>query len=76
MDGQAQQRQAKVLETLRKMNIGGQIIDREDRGRRRRGLVQRMRDLVEDIERSRAHHRPLDQRPPAVARGSPESRST
>ena len=52
MDGQAQQRQAKVLETLRKLNIGGQIIDREDGDVRRRGLVQRMRDLVEDIERA------------------------
>src|SRR5262249_13099078 len=27
LEGQAQQRQAKVLETLRKLNIGGQIID-------------------------------------------------
>jgi RNA polymerase primary sigma factor len=52
MDGQAQQRQAKVLETLRTLNIGGQIIDREDGDVRRRGLVQRMRDLVEDIERA------------------------
>src|SRR5262245_7289903 len=52
VDGQAQQRQAKVLETLRKLNIGGQIIDREDGDVCRRGLVQRMRDLVEDIERA------------------------
>src|SRR5262245_29140855 len=52
LDGQAQQRQGKVLETLRKLNIGGQIIDREDSEVRRRGLVQRMRDLVEDIERA------------------------
>ncbi len=52
LDGQAQQRQAKVLETLRKLNIGGQIIDREDGDLRRRGLVQRLRDLVEDIERA------------------------
>ncbi len=52
LDGQAQQRQGKVLETLRKLNIGGQIIDREDPETRRRGLVQRMRDLVEDIERA------------------------
>src|SRR5262245_43956280 len=52
VDGQALQRQAKVLETLRKLNIGGQIIDREDGDVRRRGLVQRMRDLVEDIERA------------------------
>jgi RNA polymerase primary sigma factor len=41
-----------VLETLRKLNIGGQIIDREDGEVRRRGLVQRMRDLVDDIERA------------------------
>jgi RNA polymerase primary sigma factor len=52
VEGQAQQRQAKVLETLRKLNIGGQIIDREDGDVRRRGLVQRMRDLVDDIERA------------------------
>ena len=52
LDAQAQQRQAKVLETLRKLNIGGQIIDREDGDLRRRGLVQRLRDLVEDIERA------------------------
>jgi RNA polymerase primary sigma factor len=52
VDSQAQQRQAKVLETLRKLNIGGQIIDREDADLRRRGLVQRLRDLVEDIERA------------------------
>jgi RNA polymerase primary sigma factor len=52
LEGQAQQRQGKVLETLRKLNIGGQIIDREDGDTRRRGLVQRLRDLVEDIERA------------------------
>ncbi len=52
LDGQAHQRQAKVLETLRKLNIGGQIIDREDGDLRKRGLVQRLRDLVEDIERA------------------------
>jgi RNA polymerase primary sigma factor len=52
LDGQATQRQGKVLETLRKLNIGGQIIDREDGDQRKRGLVQRLRDLVEDIERA------------------------
>jgi RNA polymerase primary sigma factor len=52
LEAQAQQRQAKVLETLRKLNIGGQIIDREDGDLRRRGLVQRLRDLVDDIERA------------------------
>jgi RNA polymerase primary sigma factor len=49
---QAQQRQAKVLEKLRALNIGNQIIDREDADARKRGLVQRLRDLVDDIERA------------------------
>src|SRR5437867_10919668 len=49
---QAQQRQQKVLETLRALNIGNQIIDREDGDPSRRGLVQRLRDLLEDIERA------------------------
>jgi RNA polymerase primary sigma factor len=52
LEGQAQQRQAKVLLTLRNLNIGGQIIDREDGDLRKRGLVQRLRDLVDDIERA------------------------
>jgi RNA polymerase primary sigma factor len=49
---QADQRQRKVLERLRALNIGNQIIDREDGEPTRRGLVQRLRDLVEEIERA------------------------
>jgi RNA polymerase primary sigma factor len=49
---QAQQRQQKVLERLRALNIGNQIIDREDGDPTRRGLVQRLRDLLDDIERA------------------------
>jgi RNA polymerase primary sigma factor len=49
---QAQLRQKKVLEKLRALSIGSQIIDREDPDAARRGLVQRLRDLVEDIERA------------------------
>ena len=49
---QAQQRQTRVLEKLRALNIGNQIIDREDAELGRRGLVQRLRDLLDDIERA------------------------
>jgi RNA polymerase primary sigma factor len=42
----------KVLDKLRDLNIGNQIIDREDQDVYRRGLVQRLRDLVDDIERA------------------------
>ena len=52
LEGQAQQRQQKVLERLRSLNIGNQIIDREDSDPARRGLVQRLRDLLDDIERA------------------------
>jgi RNA polymerase primary sigma factor len=45
-------RERKVLEKLRGLNIGNQIIDREDQDLGRRGLVQRLRDLVDDIERA------------------------
>jgi RNA polymerase primary sigma factor len=48
----AQDRQHKVLDKLRNLSIGNQIIDREDPDPSRRGLVQRLRDLVEDIERA------------------------
>jgi RNA polymerase primary sigma factor len=41
-----------VLDKLRALAIGNQIIDREDSDAARRGLVQRLRDLVEDIERA------------------------
>jgi RNA polymerase primary sigma factor len=52
LETQAQQRQTKVLEKLRALNIGNQIIDREDAELGRRGLVQRLRDLLDDIERA------------------------
>jgi len=52
IETQAQQRQDKVLDKLRTMHIGGQIIDREDSDPMRRGLVQRLRDLLDDIERA------------------------
>ncbi len=52
LDAQAQQRQNKVLERLRALNIGNQIIDREDGDATRRGLVQRLRDLLDDVERA------------------------
>jgi RNA polymerase primary sigma factor len=52
LEGQAHQRQQKVLERLRALNIGNQIIDREDGDPARRGLVQRLRDLLDDIERA------------------------
>jgi RNA polymerase primary sigma factor len=51
-ENQAHQRQQKVLERLRALNIGNQIIDREDGDPTRRGLVQRLRDLLDDIERA------------------------
>ncbi len=52
LEAQAQQRQQKVLDNLRKLSIGNQIIDREDADAGRRGLVQRLRDLLDDIERA------------------------
>src|SRR5712664_1191500 len=52
LDAQAHQRQQKVLDNLRKLNIGNQIIDREDLDPARRGLVQRLRDLLDDVERA------------------------
>src|SRR5438876_573151 len=52
LEAQAQQRQVKVLERLRALNIGNQIIDREDSDLSRRGLVQRLRDLLDDVERA------------------------
>src|SRR5438105_7512065 len=45
-------RNRKVLEKLRALNIGNQIIDREDGDPARRGLVQRLRDLLDDVERA------------------------
>jgi RNA polymerase primary sigma factor len=52
LETQAQQRQTRVLEKLRALNIGNQIIDREDLDLARRGLVQRLRDLLDDVERA------------------------
>ena len=52
LEAQAHQRQNKVLDKLRALNIGNQIIDREDMDSTRRGLVQRLRDLLDDIERA------------------------
>jgi RNA polymerase primary sigma factor len=45
-------RNRKVLDKLRALNIGNQIVDREDSEPPRRGLVQRLRDLLDDIERA------------------------
>jgi RNA polymerase primary sigma factor len=52
VENQALDRQRKVLDKLRNLSIGNQIIDREDADPNRRGLVQRLRDLVEDVERA------------------------
>jgi RNA polymerase primary sigma factor len=52
LENQALDRQKKVLEKLRALNIGNQIIDREDGDPSRRGLVQRLRDLLDDVERA------------------------
>jgi RNA polymerase primary sigma factor len=52
LETSAQKQSGKVIEKLREMNIGNQIIDREDGDPLRRGLVQRLRTLVEDIERA------------------------
>jgi RNA polymerase primary sigma factor len=52
LEVRAKDREKKVLDKLRSLNIGNQIIDREDGDTFRRGLVQRLRDLVDDIERA------------------------
>src|SRR5437899_7876688 len=52
IERQAEQRKDKVLEKLRTLHIGNQIIDREDTDAQRRGLVQRLRDLLDDVERA------------------------
>jgi RNA polymerase primary sigma factor len=52
LENQALERQKKVLDKLRALNIGNQIIDHEDSDPARRGLVQRLRDLLDDIERA------------------------
>jgi len=51
-EGQSQAKQQRVLETLRALNIGAQIIDREDIDPERRGLVQELRELLENVERA------------------------
>jgi RNA polymerase primary sigma factor len=51
-EDQAQGKQRKVLENLRSLNIGAQIIDREDPDPERRGLVQELRELLETVERA------------------------
>jgi RNA polymerase primary sigma factor len=51
-EGQSQAKQQRVLETLRALNIGAQIIDREDADPERRGLVQELRELLENVERA------------------------
>jgi RNA polymerase primary sigma factor len=51
-EAQALTRQEKVLETLRNLNIGAQIIDREETDPDRRGLVQQLRDLLDSVERA------------------------
>jgi RNA polymerase primary sigma factor len=52
VEQQSQSRQQKVLDKLRSLSIGNQIIDREDSDPGRRGLVQRLRDLLDDVERA------------------------
>jgi RNA polymerase primary sigma factor len=52
LEVRAKDREKKVLDKLHDLNIGNQIIDREDGDVLRRGLVQRLRDLVDDIERA------------------------
>ena len=52
LETNAQKLSGKVIDKLRDLNIGNQIIDREDSDVLRRGLVQRLRALVEDIDRA------------------------
>jgi RNA polymerase primary sigma factor len=52
LETQVMDRNRKVLDKLRALNIGNQIIDREDGDPARRGLVQRLRDLLDDVERA------------------------
>ena len=49
---QGQAKQQKVLDTLRALNIGAQIIDHENGDPDRRGLVQELRELLETVERA------------------------
>jgi RNA polymerase primary sigma factor len=52
LESKAQTLQHRVLTKLRDLSITNQIIDKEDPEVARRGLVQRLRDLVEDVERA------------------------
>ncbi|HEV8143835.1 MAG TPA: RNA polymerase sigma factor RpoD [Methylomirabilota bacterium] len=52
LETNAQKMSGRVIDKLKELNIGNQIIDREDTDALRRGLVQRLRSLVEDIERA------------------------
>jgi RNA polymerase primary sigma factor len=52
LETKAQTLQHRVLNKLRELSIANQIIDKEDPEVTRRGLVQRLRDLVEDVERA------------------------
>jgi RNA polymerase primary sigma factor len=52
LETNAQKMSGRVIDKLKELNIGNQIIDREDSDALRRGLVQRLRSLVEDIERA------------------------
>jgi len=52
LETNAQKMSGRVIDKLKELNIGNQIIDREDADALRRGLVQRLRSLVEDIERA------------------------
>jgi RNA polymerase primary sigma factor len=49
---QSRTKQQRVLETLRALNIGAQIIDREEADPERRGLVQELRELLDNVERA------------------------
>src|SRR5262249_17593836 len=52
LETQGMESNRKGLEKLRALNIGNQIIDREDSDPARRGPGQRLRDLLDDIERA------------------------
>src|SRR2546428_646080 len=52
LEAPAQQRPTRVLQKLRALNIRNQNNDPENPDPGRRGLVQRLRDLLDDIERA------------------------
>src|SRR5438034_9441561 len=51
LEAQAPKYKGKVPANLRKLNTGNQIADRENGEPGGRGLVQRLRDLLDDIDR-------------------------